>query len=201
MDYDAFGNVTLDTNAGFHPFGFAGGLSDAQTGLVRFGARDYDPATGRWTSKDPIRFAGGDPNFYGYVLNDPLNRNDLQGLWYVDINVSLGYWGGGTVGVLIGSEGIYPYAGGGVVSPPGGVSVTWSPSDPMAGWNVGLQGGFFGGGQIGYGFGEGGGPFWEVGFVTPGGSLTGYYAGDPWKWPWNKSKEARNVGDDEQGCD
>jgi len=40
MDYDEFGNVLLDTNPGFQPFGFAGGLSDQRTGLVRFGARD-----------------------------------------------------------------------------------------------------------------------------------------------------------------
>ena len=39
MDYDAFGNVTRDTNPGFQPFGFAGGLYDKDTGLVRFGAR------------------------------------------------------------------------------------------------------------------------------------------------------------------
>jgi RHS repeat-associated protein len=83
MDYDAFGNVTVDTNPGFQPFGFAGGLYDRDTGLVRFGARDYDAKTGRWTSKDPIVFNGGDPNLYGYGLNDPVNRLDPAGLkWY-----------------------------------------------------------------------------------------------------------------------
>jgi RHS repeat-associated protein len=85
MDYDAFGNVTLDTNAGFQPFGFAGGLYDPHTSLVRFGARDYDPTTGRWTSKDPIRFNGGDPNLYGYVLGDPVNFVDLLGLSGEDV--------------------------------------------------------------------------------------------------------------------
>ena len=79
MDYDEFGNVSLDTNPGFQPFGFAGGLYDSQTGLVRFGARDYDSVTGRWTSKDPIRFDGGDTNLYGYVLNDPVNLIDPAG--------------------------------------------------------------------------------------------------------------------------
>jgi len=43
IDYDAWGIVTLDTSPGFQPFGFAGGLQDGATGLVRFGARDYDP--------------------------------------------------------------------------------------------------------------------------------------------------------------
>ncbi|MBA2713377.1 MAG: hypothetical protein H0U55_07475 [Rubrobacteraceae bacterium] len=72
MDYDEFGNVTLDSNPGFQPFGFAGGLYDRDTGLLRFGARDYDPETGRWTAKDPIGFAGGDTNLYGYVLFNPV---------------------------------------------------------------------------------------------------------------------------------
>ena len=70
----------LDTNPGFQPFGFAGGLYDRDTGLVRFGARDYDPKTGRWTAKDPILFAGGGANLYGYVQNDPVNWRDPNGL-------------------------------------------------------------------------------------------------------------------------
>ncbi len=80
IDYDEFGKVLNDTNPGFQPFGFAGGLYDKDTGLVRFGSRDYDARTGRWTSKDPILFAGGDSNLYGYVLNDPVNEIDPEGL-------------------------------------------------------------------------------------------------------------------------
>lgn len=41
MDYDEFGNVLEDTNPGFHPFGFAGGLYDQEIGLTRFGVRDH----------------------------------------------------------------------------------------------------------------------------------------------------------------
>ncbi len=90
MDYDAFGRVLQDTNPGFQPFGFAGGIYDQQTGLVRFGARDYDPVTGRWTSKDPIGFDGGDVNLYGYVFDDPVNLVDPFGLdaWDDDPNVA-----------------------------------------------------------------------------------------------------------------
>ena len=79
IDYDEFGNVTNDTNPGLTPFGFAGGLYDSNTGLVRFGARDYDASVGRWTSKDPIRFDGGSFNLYGYVLNDPVDLRDPFG--------------------------------------------------------------------------------------------------------------------------
>jgi len=93
IDYDAFGNVISDTNPGFQPFGFAGGLYDADTGLTRFGARDYDPETGRWTIKDPIRFDGGDTNLYGYVLNDPVNFVDPEGLFTLidTANVAAGF--------------------------------------------------------------------------------------------------------------
>jgi RHS repeat-associated protein len=80
LDYDAFGRVTLDTNPGFQPFGFAGGLYDGQTGLVRFGSRDYDAETGRWTAKDPLLFGGGSSNLYQYCDGDPVNWIDPDGL-------------------------------------------------------------------------------------------------------------------------
>ena len=80
MDYDEFGNVTIDTTPGFQPFGFAGGVYDPDTRLLRFGARDYGAETGRWTAKDPIGFAGGARNLYSYVANDPVNAVDRSGL-------------------------------------------------------------------------------------------------------------------------
>ena len=80
LEYDEFGNVLSDSSPGFTPFGFAGGIYDSDTGLVRFGARDYDPFVGRWTSKDPIRFGGFDSNLFSYVFNDPINFFDPSGL-------------------------------------------------------------------------------------------------------------------------
>ncbi|MGA7614563.1 MAG: RHS repeat-associated core domain-containing protein [Thermoanaerobaculia bacterium] len=87
VDYDEFGNVRSDSNPGFQPFGFAGGLYDRDTGLVRFGARDYDPHTGRWTSKDPLLFWGNSRSFYDWTANiyqycdgDPVNFFDPSGL-------------------------------------------------------------------------------------------------------------------------
>lgn len=85
MDYDAFGNVINDTNPGFQPFGFAGGIYDLHTGLTRFGARDYDAVTGRWTAKDPIRFDGG-VNLFEYSYSDPVNYLDLNGYQGVSCN-------------------------------------------------------------------------------------------------------------------
>jgi len=80
MDYDEFGNVINDTNPGFQPFGFAGGLYDHDTQLVRFDARDYDTQAGRWTTKDPLLFQGGRANLYVYVGNNPVNKVDPRGL-------------------------------------------------------------------------------------------------------------------------
>lgn len=87
--YDAWGNVTsfmldgvdqgTDTSAWPIPHGFAGGLFDSDTGLVRFGARYYDPRIGRWTAKDPILFEGGQANLYVYVGNDPVQLVDPTG--------------------------------------------------------------------------------------------------------------------------
>lgn len=79
IDYDPFGNIDNDTNPGFQPFAFAGGLHDRDTGLIRFGARDYGPESGRWTAKDPIPFRGGSTNLYGYAVNDPVNFIDPNG--------------------------------------------------------------------------------------------------------------------------
>ena len=80
IDYDSFGNIIDDNNPSFEvPFGFAGGLHDRDTGFVRFGYRDYDPDTGRWTAKDPILFAGGETDLYGYCLSDPVNIIDPTG--------------------------------------------------------------------------------------------------------------------------
>jgi RHS repeat-associated protein len=107
IDYDSFGNIINDTNPSFEiPLGFAGGLHDRDTGLVRFGLRDYAPDIGRWTAKDPILFAGGDTDLYGYCLNNPVNLVDDDGLL---LGSALGHistaWGGATAagpGALVG---------------------------------------------------------------------------------------------------
>ena len=81
LGYDEFGKVLNNTNESFQPFTYAGGLYDVQTGLIRFGARDYDSKIGRWTAKDPIGFYGYDVNIYQYVKNDPMTYLDNSGLY------------------------------------------------------------------------------------------------------------------------
>jgi RHS repeat-associated protein len=103
IDYDEFGNVMSDSAPGTIPFGFAGGLTDVDTGLVRFGARDYDPGVGRWTSKDPMRLDGGQINFYAYVGDDPVNRVDPTGLGPIELVECL--LQGGSLAACLNEEG------------------------------------------------------------------------------------------------
>jgi len=90
MEYDSFGNVLYDLNPGFIPFGFAGGIYDRDTGLVKFGARDYDPEAGRWTAKDPVLFNGNSSNLFEYVLNNPRNYSDKDGKFLVGAIIIIG---------------------------------------------------------------------------------------------------------------
>jgi RHS repeat-associated protein len=47
-------------------------------GVANYGYRYYDPATGRWPSRDPIGERGG-ANLYGFVGNDSISKSDLLG--------------------------------------------------------------------------------------------------------------------------
>ena len=78
--YDAFGASRSQTGSQL-PFSFTGEQSDSDTGLVYLRARYLDPSTGRFASRDPIGFAGGDSNLYTYVRNNPVMLTDPSGLW------------------------------------------------------------------------------------------------------------------------
>jgi len=102
LEHDEFGRVLFDSNPGLQPFGFAGGLVDAETGLVRFGARDYEPIVGRWTARDPVRFAGGE-NVFSSSGGDPVNFTDGNGLF--EMSPDRHGSGGGVTPVPRGSPG------------------------------------------------------------------------------------------------
>ncbi len=95
VDYDSWGVVQAETGADFDfPFGFGGGLQDPATGLVHMGWRDYDPAAGRWTSRDPGLFNGGQVNVYVYVSNNPVSFWDPLGLFSFGMSAYEGIGGG-----------------------------------------------------------------------------------------------------------
>jgi RHS repeat-associated protein len=79
-DYDAWGVPVSDAVPEFQSLGYAGGLTEAASGLVRFGARDYAPAVGRWSSKDPLLGTLAHGTAYAYVDADPINSSDPTGL-------------------------------------------------------------------------------------------------------------------------
>ena len=56
------------------------GPSTPFTGFVRFGYRDYDPAVGRFTAKDPARDLRGDGDLWDYCVDDPVSCIDPEGL-------------------------------------------------------------------------------------------------------------------------
>ena len=132
-------------------------------------------------------------NGYDYVQNNPARFRDPLG-WekeekcpstgYVDINFSFGtkWFLGATGGVVLSNRGVFPYIGGGIVTPGPSGAVTGSPFEPTPGWNVGLQGTFILSGQVGVDKNRD--LFWEVGFGGPAGAaLTGYYIFGPFPYP------------------
>ncbi|MFE6975592.1 polymorphic toxin-type HINT domain-containing protein [Streptomyces sp. NPDC057682] len=83
--------------------GFVGGTQDPDTSLIHLGAREYDPAIGRFVSVDPILDLN-DPQQsqgYSYGNNNPVSFSDPEGLrpdgpvggadyndyWYKDVRI------------------------------------------------------------------------------------------------------------------
>ena len=83
--YDAYGNEIAEIgNSKPNPFRYGGKygyFTDELNhgGFILAGQRWYSPDLGRWLSRDPIRYEGGD-NLYGYVLGNPIKFVDPNGL-------------------------------------------------------------------------------------------------------------------------
>ena len=83
IHYDSFGVPRSDSLPDlFLPIGFAGGLADEDTGLYRFGWRDYDPYVGRFMAFAPPKDKRGDGDLYDYCVDDPVNLRDGGGLFF-----------------------------------------------------------------------------------------------------------------------
>lgn len=88
--YDAYGaprrqdEERFERRSGFkshlgNPFLFAGQRYEASLGLYDMRKRDYDPALGRFLSRDPLGLLAGS-NLFAYCRNNPINFLDPMGL-------------------------------------------------------------------------------------------------------------------------
>jgi RHS repeat-associated protein len=79
---DPFGNERSESNGWYSHKGYVGGEEDTSTDLTHLGAREYDSATGRFISVDPVMDIA-DPlqmNGYAYCQNNPMTYDDASGL-------------------------------------------------------------------------------------------------------------------------
>jgi RHS repeat-associated protein len=72
--YDPYGQITSSSGSVSNPYGYAGGYTQG-SGLVKFGARYYDPTVGLFTQEDPSAQSQG----YLYAGDDPINEEDITG--------------------------------------------------------------------------------------------------------------------------
>jgi RHS repeat-associated protein len=110
-NYDPFGaitngsgNGTGPTNSTVHlanPWRYATGYQNNPNGLIKLGARYYDPTTGRFTQPDP---SGQERNTYAYAGNNPTSYNDPTGLAYGSVSVQACFFLCVGVGVTRDSE-------------------------------------------------------------------------------------------------
>ncbi|MEV1005393.1 polymorphic toxin-type HINT domain-containing protein [Nonomuraea sp. NPDC050202] len=113
--------------------GFVGGIDDTKaTGLVHLGAREYDPALGRFLSVDPILDLSEPQKHQGYAYagHNPLTFSDPSGLDY----------GCGS------GAGSCEYGAGGVNKRPGDSSIPSAPPGTGGGMHAPRGGGGGGGG-------------------------------------------------------
>jgi RHS repeat-associated protein len=80
--YDAFGNLLSSTGSTVNSYRYTGQQFDSLTGLYDLRARSYDPASGRFTSRDTASINFSNPvelNRYSYTHDNPVNLLDPSG--------------------------------------------------------------------------------------------------------------------------
>jgi len=107
-EYSAYGRLLTKAGTAANDFLYSTKPYHAKSGLYYFGFRWYDPATGRWMTRDPLNVLDGF-NLYQYAGGDPVSTVDPYGLFSkVDpdrvFRQALGaiysdprYWAGGAV--------------------------------------------------------------------------------------------------------
>ena len=82
--YDVFGSVRNVVKDPFNRYRFVGLAHDDMTSLIYMNARWYDPAVGRFLSRDPAEWKPEDsapPSPYSYAESNPATLKDKCGLW------------------------------------------------------------------------------------------------------------------------
>jgi len=133
--YEPYGKRIL--NAGGHnTLWYTGKPEDTDLGLNYFGARWYDPKTGRFTGIDPIDFRSTNPqsfNRYAYAINNPYRYVDPDGRVEVEPNEPYGGirggGGGNPVGDTLGGIPIGNLARGGAATRSGESAVARGAKD------------------------------------------------------------------------
>ena len=85
-EYSDFGEVNTLTGGISNEIRYTGAIYDAKTGLHYMNARYYDPANGRFITKDTYRGGVDNTNqwhLYVYCANNPINYVDPSGHWSV----------------------------------------------------------------------------------------------------------------------
>jgi RHS repeat-associated protein len=99
-DYGPFGEALTSEGKRTNSLRYTGEQWDSDVGLLYLRARWYDPATGRFTTRDPFPGFVGLPqtqNPYVYVNNNPINLTDPSGKFvFVPLLIAAG--GGALIG-------------------------------------------------------------------------------------------------------
>ncbi|MFO0968174.1 MAG: RHS repeat-associated core domain-containing protein [Gemmataceae bacterium] len=80
VDYDGYGKIILDTNAGYvDRYGYTGRELQPESQTQYNRGRWYAIFISRWMSEDPLKFSAGDTNLYRPVGNNVTNHTDPNG--------------------------------------------------------------------------------------------------------------------------
>ena len=131
--YDAFGVEQNIDDADDNAFRYCGEYYDSESGTIYLRARYYDPAIGRFISRDSVAGKNTDPlslNLYTYCHNNPIIGTDPSGHW---LHIAVGALIGGAselVGQLIDNGGHFSevnWAAVGMQTFSGGLSAALGP--------------------------------------------------------------------------
>ncbi len=103
-EYDSFGNEVKPEEKDDNPFRYCGEYYDKETGEVYLRARYYQPAKGRFLTRDTYTGESNDPkslHLYTYCGNDGVNQVDPSGHDAIWLNSSKSASGFGHAALLI----------------------------------------------------------------------------------------------------